>query len=140
MKEFSVAGSALETLIITSNSFIGIFKQNFRTAILQISVLERIYFEVYIEKAKFFEKLQYQSSRANWEKNIFFKKYSILILFDLESIKNMSLIRLLVRCQKGLHERRLSFLWDISGPWLPLRKHFPYRLNKAYPGIGKHTH
>ena len=78
MKEFLVASSALETLIITSNSFIGIFKQNFRTAILQISVLERIYFEVYIEKAKFFEKLRYQSSRANWEQIYFLKGIQFL--------------------------------------------------------------
>ena len=91
-------------------------------------------------KSKVFWKTTLPEQPCKLGANIFFKRYSIFILLDLENIKNVSLIRLLVRCQKGLYERRLSFLWDISGPWLPLRKHFPYRLNKTYHGIGKHTH
>ena len=81
-----VAGSTLETLTLTLNSFVGIFskvfKQKCRTAILQISFMERMYFEIYTEIAKFFEKLRYRSTRAKWEQNIFCKKYSIFILFD----------------------------------------------------------
>ena len=82
-----VAGSTLETLTpLILNSFAGIFskvfKQKCRTAILQISFMERMYFEIYTEIAKFFEKLRYRSTRAKWEQNIFRKKYSIFILFD----------------------------------------------------------
>ena len=71
-----VAGPTLETLILISNSFTGIFFKVFklkcRTAIPQISFLETMYFEMPMEIAKFSEKLRYHRTRAKGEQNKFF--------------------------------------------------------------------
>ena len=69
------------------------------------------------------------------------KKYSISILFNFWQHQKW-VFRFLVRCHlwlpvcetlNNLH----SILWVSSGPWLPLRKHFPCKLKKVYHyGIG----
>ena len=125
--------------------FFKVFENKGRTAVFQISFLERNYFEIYMGVAKHL-KICVIAERVKREQIIYLKHIWFYFSLVSQSIRN-AFFRLLVRRQpwwpvlETLKVTKFTFLWVSSGPWLPLRKHFPCRLKKVYHHwIGKHTH
>ena len=103
----TVAGSTLKTLILTLNSFGGIFskifKQKYRTGILQISFLERMHFEIYMKQQSFLKNYVTGAPVQSGSKTYFLKSIQFLFFLISKSIRN-AFLRLLVRRQDGLYE------------------------------------